>query len=467
LGVPGFGITTHVNPLTKEQVLSLAPDAASAKVGQQLAARSEWKSLGRNERAAWGEIQGSGKKPYQVRADLRDQATKCSCPSRKFPCKHALGLMLLMAEEAEASFTAPPDWVADWLEGREERGVRRRTAEAKPNGPVPDEAAAAKRAEAREQKVRAGLSELSLWMHDLVRSGLASAREQPSSFWESVAARMVDAQASGLARYVRLLRGAMFSGDGWQQRALHIVGRMHLLVEAYSRIDQLPIEVQTDLRTNLGWAPDKEEVAAREPIRDQWFVLGQVVEDEDRLRSRRTWLCGKHSRRPVMLLDYAPAQRPFESAPPAGSVIDAEVCFYPGAFPIRGLIRQIHSEPHRLHVDPAALSIDVALAQQARALAVNPWIEQWPMVLDQVTPMCEQLSVGVARWRVHDPGNASLPLHPKFEYGWELVSISGGRPMILFGEWDGEFLAPLSAMADGRFFALVSTGDSVRLRRIA
>ena len=33
--------------------------------------------------------------PYRTVADLAGPASKCTCPSRKFPCKHALGLMLV------------------------------------------------------------------------------------------------------------------------------------------------------------------------------------------------------------------------------------------------------------------------------------------------------------------------------------------------------------------------------------
>jgi len=36
---------------------------------------------------------------------------------------------------------------------------------------------------------------LELWLRDLVRQGLAAAPGQPYSFWDAVAARLVDAQA--------------------------------------------------------------------------------------------------------------------------------------------------------------------------------------------------------------------------------------------------------------------------------
>ncbi|MEM6434049.1 MAG: SWIM zinc finger family protein, partial [Cyanobacteria bacterium P01_D01_bin.115] len=70
---------------TSEQVLSLSPDANSAKRGKSLATVSQWPLLGRSEQAVWGECQGSGKTPYRTQIDLSEPAFRCSCPSRKFP----------------------------------------------------------------------------------------------------------------------------------------------------------------------------------------------------------------------------------------------------------------------------------------------------------------------------------------------------------------------------------------------
>src|SRR4051812_25883045 len=99
---------------TADRVTQLAPDAASAKAGQGLAAARHWVTLALDGDAVWGECKGSGAKPYQVRVDLDEPAFKCSCPSRKFPCKHALGLMLLVAAGG-VSAGAKPQWVEEWL----------------------------------------------------------------------------------------------------------------------------------------------------------------------------------------------------------------------------------------------------------------------------------------------------------------------------------------------------------------
>src|SRR6476469_839397 len=97
-----------------DQVATLAPDAAALAAGKKLATARVWRDTGHDERALWGECQGSAL--YQTRVDLTDFSAKCSCPSRKFPCKHALGLMLLfVASPSEVPSAATPEWVASWL----------------------------------------------------------------------------------------------------------------------------------------------------------------------------------------------------------------------------------------------------------------------------------------------------------------------------------------------------------------
>ena len=57
-----------------EQIIALAPDAASAKAGRSLATASKWQNVGQDERALWGECRGSGAKPYQTVIDLNEPA---------------------------------------------------------------------------------------------------------------------------------------------------------------------------------------------------------------------------------------------------------------------------------------------------------------------------------------------------------------------------------------------------------
>ncbi|TIU37259.1 MAG: SWIM zinc finger family protein, partial [Mesorhizobium sp.] len=98
---------------------ALAPDQASLSAASRLTRQSNWPRLEKSDQLGllWGECQGSGSNPYRVVVDTGDHGYKCTCPSRKFPCKHTLALMWIAAT-TPASFTAAgstPEWVNDWL----------------------------------------------------------------------------------------------------------------------------------------------------------------------------------------------------------------------------------------------------------------------------------------------------------------------------------------------------------------
>jgi len=70
--------------------------------------------LAGDDAVIWGECQGSGAKPYQVQIALAEPAFKCSCPSRKFPCKHGLGLLLIYATSPISVIASErPAWVSE------------------------------------------------------------------------------------------------------------------------------------------------------------------------------------------------------------------------------------------------------------------------------------------------------------------------------------------------------------------
>jgi len=199
--------------LTSEQIAGLAPDDASVKAGRGLANPAKWPLLGQSTEAMWGACQGSGSKPYQVSIDLSGPAFKCTCPSRKFPCKHGIGLMLLAVDKPDSvKADVPPTWVTDWLASRGEKAQKKATAEKKET--VADLEAAAKRAGKRLDRMKEGGAELDRWLTDQIRSGIATYPQQPGSYFSGLAARMVDAQLPGLGHEVSRLGSLIYTGDG-------------------------------------------------------------------------------------------------------------------------------------------------------------------------------------------------------------------------------------------------------------
>src|SRR3982074_1708038 len=96
-----------------------------------------------------------------------------------------------------------------------------------------------KRARRRDERIQGGVDDLERWLQDLVRGGLAEAASRPWTSFEQMAERLVDAQATGLARQVRHLGGVSHTSLDWPERMLVDVGRLSLLVQAYRRLTAL------------------------------------------------------------------------------------------------------------------------------------------------------------------------------------------------------------------------------------
>jgi hypothetical protein len=455
-----------------ETVLALAPDQASAKAGRDLATRRKWTTLGTGTAAdgpavLWGACQGSGKDPYLTRVDTSEPAFKCSCPSRKFPCKHALGLFLLFVQSPD-DFVAsqPPDWVAEWVDSRSARATKRAeresrasatTAEDEPTDAAQREKAAkqaAARAAERERRVAAGVAELGLWLRDLVRHGLSTAATRSTSSWETMAARLVDAQAPGAARLVRQMATIPASGEGWPERLLDRMARLHLLLEGYGRIDAMPADLAADVRAGIGWTTAQETLLELEGVRDEWAIVGRRVTEEERLRIQRTWLWGKATRRGALVLHFAPVGiasgegKPVDPTLVPGTAFDGTLVFFPSAAPLRAIVKE-RSAVVAWPPDLGFATLVDAVAAAADADIRMPWNESHAMLLREAIPTT------LTPPRVRDAAGTWLPVSSRFRDRWRLLAVSGGGPVPLFGEWDGESLLPLTVWGESGAVSLL------------
>ncbi|WP_241564283.1 SWIM zinc finger family protein [Nonomuraea polychroma] len=431
---------------SRDQVLALAPDASSQKAAQGVAAPGKWSSRGATGTVVYGECKGSGARPYLACVDLTEPAYRCSCPSRKFPCKHALGLLLMWSADGVPEAEAAPQWVTEWQEARAERAdkaaARLDAARAKAAGSPADaeparqgqagssaEHARQGRAESpRHARVASGLAEVERWLADQVRQGLAGAAEHD---WDGLAKRLIDAQAPGVAGAVSRL-AQVRAEDDWPGRLLEEYTLINLLAVAYRRRSELPGPLAQTVLIRTGFPVTREEVLAGPATRDQWDVLGRRDEVQDRLTARRVWLRGRATGRPALILSFAPQGQPLDASLVTGTTIDADVTFYPGAAPLRALVAARHDAvPAAV---PAGVSPEEALDEVAGALAEDPWTESWPLVLAGVVP--ERTTLG------------GLPLHPRSRDPWRLIAVSGGHPLTVAAEWTPQGLRPLTTWDD-------------------
>lgn len=440
-----------------DSVLALAPDESSRRAAAVLARPAPWSGTGAADEVVWGLCAGSGKSPYQTIADLSGPAYRCSCPSRKFPCKHALGLLLLWAAGGVPEAAEPADYARAWLETRREKVVK------EPVGEVKDEAGAARRAEERAQRVAAGLAELQEWLKNQVRAGLAATVGRPGGAGpaDAVAARMVDAQAPGVAGVLRGLSAVPSSaGEEWPARLLGEYARLRLLARAHERLAALPPGLAAVVRSRVGYTTSRQEVLERPAVTDHWLVLAVRDLLEGTVPGRRIWLQGRDTGRRAMLLTFAGGgywQDPETAGLRAGAELFADLHYYPGQPPLRALTGERHAAPARGKRPEPDGGADGLLAGWAAGLERDPWLTTWPALLtgtpvppremaataDAVTREAAAGGGGGHRWYLVDETGAGLPLTER-ESLWTLLAVSGGHPVTVAGEWDGRELLPLT-----------------------
>lgn len=362
-------------------------------------------------------------------------------------------------------------------------------------GPDQEPAPARKAVSVRHARVAAGLAELERWLADQVRQGLAAAGERD---WADLARRLVDAQAPGAAGIVSRLAQVRAEDDwpagllaeysllhllavAYRRRAelpeplartvlirtgfpvtreevlagpavrdrWHVLGRRD---ETHDRLTARRVwlrghatgraaliltfapsgrqlddslvtgtAVDADLAFYPGAAPLRALVTTRDPA--PRVTAGPGHDDTgDTAIGRST------------TASYEPTAA---RADPAGRVdgsvqADATARVDPAARerPAAG-----EGAPGGAPGGaPPGVSPEEAMDEVARALADDPWIDSWPLVLADVVPTRTTLG--------------GFPLHPRARDPWRLLAVSGGRPVTVAAEWTPRGLRPLTTWDD-------------------
>src|SRR6187551_2020868 len=123
-------------------------------------------------------------------------------------------------------------------------------------------------------------------------------------------------------------------------------------------MESLSPELQSEMKTWIGFTQSQEEVKAEAGIRDDWFVLAKQSDKEENLNIERNWLYGVQSQRYALILQFfVKGQIPEVNLLP-GSWIDAELSYFKGAHPLRALVKQ-----------------QFGIKQQGNVLGLSSWNE--------------------------------------------------------------------------------------------
>lgn len=472
--------------LSKDRIEALAPDQSSLAAALKLMKPASWPTTARNATASllWGECQGSGSTPYRVIVSPPDLGYKCTCPSRKFPCKHVLAIMWMHVDTPDRFLeAAEPDWVGDWLSRRKPKVAGAAptdvNASAAPQAAksfdiaLADTESEAAAAEApldpktaaraatqrerlkreRETAILDGLDEFDRWVADQLQLGLSGFAQRAAQGSRTLSTRLVDAKAQGLATRLDTLISDIFRLPEAERADVLIeqLASLALIAAAYRRQNELPPALAADVRRAVGWTLKREDLLVDKDaprIASTWIVAATRSEAQpDKLRRLETWLidaAGKETTpRFAVLVDFVPIATG-ASAPSfvPGEVFAGEVVFYPSATPLRAQLASRTPVSERVAWPRATMGIGPAVAAYESALAAQPWLEHWPA-----------LASGIALRRIGahglaladndaDSEGAALPVDPVSSAA--LTPLLGLSNLTAAFTWNGRYASLLA-----------------------
>lgn len=174
--------------LTEQMILMQAPNSAAAENGRKLSKKGSFSNHRKTADSTlyWAACAGSGKNPYQTSIDFSSPdgapTCRCSCPSRQFPCKHALGLMFELLAERDFQVAEVPDALAEKRAKQAARAAKKEAGEA----PKPKKTNTAAQKKKLQHQLE-GLDQAERMVNDLLSAGIATLSGSSSQSFEKLA----------------------------------------------------------------------------------------------------------------------------------------------------------------------------------------------------------------------------------------------------------------------------------------
>lgn len=374
--------------ITEAFIAAQAPSASAVENGRKLSRGGKFFGHAKteDETAYWAQCSGSGKTPYSVSIDCSDPAApvcRCSCPSRQFPCKHALGLMFECLAEKEFEIAPMPD---DLLKKREKQAARtEKKTSATASKPKKTSNAAKKKKLARQLE---GIEKAEQITEDLLRSGLGTLTGTSVHSLEQVAKELGNCYLTGpqtafsrIALMAQTAQEDPASADGIYDEALNVLLSLHTVLKKARPFLEEAADDTTDaaLFEALGGVWRLEDLHAigayRENARLMQLAFDVSYDAAKKENVRRGWWIDLDTGRIDYTLNLVPvkAKRHVKAEDSCLDLVEVPVLYtYPG----KGSCR-IRWENSAIHApEPSDFAALPALAQSDLATAVRAAKEQ-------------------------------------------------------------------------------------------
>lgn len=223
--------------ITEEWILLQAPNASAVQNGRKLSQKGSFVELHKTEDDTlyWADCMGSGKNPYHTSIDFTNEETptcRCSCPSRQFPCKHAVGLMFEILGGKTFTVAEVPE---DLAKKREKQAAKVEKKQEQATKPKKTNTAA------QTKKIKKQLEGLDLaekMVNDLLTNGLGTLAGVSEKVYEKLAKDLgsyyltgMQTEFSRLASEVKYIQKYSKENEVDYSESMRILIRIHAMIQ--------------------------------------------------------------------------------------------------------------------------------------------------------------------------------------------------------------------------------------------
>lgn len=177
--------------LSEQWIISQAPNASAVQNGRKLSQKGSFSNLAKSsdDTLFWADCAGSGKNPYHTSIDFTNDTAptcRCSCPSRQFPCKHAVGLMFEILNEKEFKISDIPQDIAEKRAKQAAKKAKKELAKDETGEKVPKKTNPAAKAKKIKKQLE-GLDKAEQLMTDLLSHGVGTLAGTSAKTYQTLA----------------------------------------------------------------------------------------------------------------------------------------------------------------------------------------------------------------------------------------------------------------------------------------
>ena len=193
--------------IPEQQIAAMAPNANAVNNARKIVKSGGFTEHARSEDDTFymGSCKGSGSSAYRVTLDFADNdapVCRCSCPSRQFPCKHGLALMMELSQGRHWDICDIPQDILDKRAKKDVRAGKKESQGDRPRAPKKTNQAA------RTKKLKKQLEGLDLAekvVRELVEAGLGTLNGTSVKVYQDLAKQLGDYYLPGPQRLVQSL----------------------------------------------------------------------------------------------------------------------------------------------------------------------------------------------------------------------------------------------------------------------